>query len=143
MSHDFEPQRLIGQWQQSLTGEHPPVYDAFDQLYQEGHEALKVVAGMTPGEINALPATSKRELAEETADVIIAGYGLIETLGEDFEQLFWQKLGCMIEKYPPTLIREIMSGQHLDRRDAMGQAKTIWEKKTLSGGSRTTAITTG
>lgn len=123
---DFDPQGLIGKWQRSLTGELPTTYDMFDQLYQEGHEALKVVAGMTPAEINNLPETSKQELATETVDVMIAGFGLLETLGYDFEPLFWQKLGTMIEKYPPTLIREIMSAKHLERREAMLEAKVIY-----------------
>lgn len=124
-----EPYQVVADWQESLTGEMPTVYDMFDQVYQEGHEVAKVVAGMTPDEINNLPETAKDELAGEAMDNAIASMGLIAALKRDYNGLFYSKLAVMLEKYPVELIREIMRVKGVGRREALTEAKSMYQKR--------------
>lgn len=126
----FDPQAVIHDFHQALTGERAPVYDMLMQVYQEGHEMMREVEGMTPEEINNLPPEKKRALVKEGGDVIIAALGLFDAAEMQFEPVFWSTVSVMIEKYPPDVIQRLMSEDNLCRADAMAKQKTLYESRT-------------
>lgn len=123
----FDPQLLIGDWQRSITGSEPTTSHMVGQVTQEGHELYAEVSGMSPEQIDNLSVEKRGRVIQETGDVIIAAYGLMETLGADFEDVFWGAFATMIEKYPPGLVQQIMTDQNLCRQDAMVEAKVLYQ----------------
>lgn len=103
------------------------MYGRLRKFEEEAGEVLEIPPTMgTIDQINNPDAKTARKLAEEVTDTIIAGLGVLDTLGFDFERLFMEKLGIMYDKYNPSEIEHLVANGH-SREDAVTIRKQQWQ----------------
>lgn len=122
------------QWQERVYGGNPDLYGRLQKFQEESGEVLEIPFRMgTVDQINNPEPAVARELAGEVVDTIIAGLGVLDVLGYDFEQLFLEKLGVMYDKYHPGRVEHHMSNG-LSRHDAIETVKREWKGRQSPNG---------
>ena len=120
-----EHQIIQRQWQELIYDGTPDVVGRMRQFLGEAQEAEDEIRHEHLETINNLPNERKTALGEEVVDTIIAGLGVLDTLGLDFETMFFKKLEVMYTKYNPGRVAELQS-QGLTHEQTMAQLKNEW-----------------
>lgn len=129
-----EHQLVQGRWQELIHGGRADVMGRVNQLKQEFGEVMEEVNGNPPELLDNLPLVKKTALGGEVVDTIIASLGLLDTLGLDFETMFYKKVGIMYEKYNPGEVNALIA-KGFTHKEAMAHLKAKWNAKQTKNGS--------
>lgn len=120
-----EHQVIQRRWQEAVYDGQPDVVGRLRQFQQESREVIQEIEGESLDFINNLPKERAEALGGEVVDTIIAGLGLLDTLGMDFGVMFLKKVGIMYEKYNPAEVAQLL-GQGMSHGEAMAHLKGKW-----------------
>ena len=123
-----EHQAILGSWQERVFGPNPDLYGRLRKFEEETQEVLEIPPTMgTLQELNNPSPEVAKRLGGEVVDTIIAGLGVLDVLGQNFEQLFYEKLGIMYEKYNPVKVNGHVENGH-SRENAVQLVKDEWSR---------------
>lgn len=121
-----EHQAILASWQERVFGPNPDLYGRLRKFEEETREVLEIPPTMgTIAELNNPSPEDSKKLAGEVVDTIIAGLGVLTVLGENFEQLFYDKLGVMYKKYDPEKVNGHVENGH-SRESAVQLVRNEW-----------------
>lgn len=129
-----EHQGVLAKWQELVYDGPADVVGRLRQFEQESHEVIQEIDGEPVDFINNLPPERRDLLGEEVVDTIIAGLVVLDTLGLNFEVMFYKKLDTMYKKYQPGRVQGLVD-QGMSRQDALSHLKREWQQNGDTHGS--------